>query len=241
MKAVILAAGVGSRLRDLTKDKPKCMLPVFNDTLLVDYQIEVLKEFGISERNIFIIGGHKVDALKNHLKDKNVSVIFNSKFRDWNNIYSFYMIKAIKKISDKDDFILLNSDTFFNKNILKYLLDYKHPNSVVVDSFKKLGNEEMKVLTVGKRVIKFGKDISPDIAKGEYIGLAKFRKIDLEPLFNTIEFLIKEGKTDIWYEIAFNYVLDKIDVGYTDTRGKPWIEIDDIKDYQKAKKLNIVL
>ncbi len=241
MKAVILAAGVGSRLGDLTKDKPKCMLPVFNDTLLIDYQIEVLKEFGISERNIFIIGGHKVDVLQNHLKDKSVSVIFNSKFREWNNIYSFYMIKAIEKISDKDDFILLNSDTFFHKDIFKYLLDCKHPNSVVIDSFKKLGNEEMKVLTVGKRIIKFGKDISPNIAEGEYIGLAKFKKEDLEPLFDTMEFLIKGGKTDIWYEIAFNNVLDKIDIGYTDTKGKPWIEIDDTKDYQKARELNIVL
>ena len=127
------------------------------------------------------------------------------------------------------------------QDILGYLLATNKSNCVVIDSSKKLGDEEMKVLAEGDRIIKLGKDISPDIAKGEYIGLAKFKKIDLRLLFDTMEFLIREGKTDIWYEIAFNDVLDKIDIGYTDTKGEPWIEIDDIKDYQKAMKLGITL
>lgn len=241
MKAVILAAGVGSRLGDLTQDKPKCMLPVLNDTLLIDYQIEVLKKFGIDEDNIFVIGGHKIDTLRKHLNKRDISVIFNPKFKEWNNIYTFYMIKDIDEISNNDGFILLNSDTFFYQDILGYLLNTNKSNCVVIDSSKKLGDEEMKVLTEGDRIIKFGKDISPDIAEGEYIGLAKFKKIDLEPLFDTMELLIQKGKTDIWYEIAFNDVLDKIDIGYTDTKGKPWIEIDDIKDYKRAIKLGITL
>jgi choline kinase len=54
-----------------------------------------------------------------------------------------------------------------------------------------------------------------------------------------MEELIRIGKTDIWYEIAFNYVLDKIDVGYIDIKGKPWIEIDTVEDYELAKNLGI--
>jgi len=107
-----------------------------------------------------VIGGHKIDALREHLNNRNVSIIFNSKFKEWNNIYTFYMIKKINEISDKDSFILLNSDTFFYRDILGYLLDSTKPNCVVIDSCKKFGDEEMKVLAKNKRVIKFGKDIS---------------------------------------------------------------------------------
>ena len=239
MKAIILAAGIGSRLGNLTKNKPKCMLPILNNIPLIDYQIEKLKEFGIREQEIFIIGGYKIDILKEHLKDRLVNIIYNPKYREWNNIYSFYLIKDI--INNKEDFILLNSDTFFHKEILKNLLETSQYNCIVIDTKKKLDTEEMKVMVKENKIIKFGKDIPPNKANGEYIGLAKFRKLDLKPVFNTIEELLGKGKTNIWYEIAFNYVLEEITIGYVDTKEKPWIEIDTIEDYITAKQLSIKL
>jgi choline kinase len=239
LKAVILAAGVGSRLGELTKNKPKCMLPVLNDMLLIDYQIEKLKEFGIKEKDIFIIGGYKIDVLKKHLKDTHVNVLFNPKFREWNNIYTFYLIKEIREINNDDEFVLLNSDTFFHKDILRDLLSYQKHNCVVLDTSKNLGSEEMKVLAKENRIIRFGKDIPINEAKGEYIGLAKFKKSLLNPLFDTMKELIDKGKTNIWYEIAFNCVLDEITIEYVDTKGKPWIEIDTPEDYRVAKNLGI--
>ena len=241
MKAVILAAGIGSRLGNLTKIKPKCMLPIFDNMLLIDYQIEKLKEFGIKEENIFIIGGYKINTLREHLNKRRVKIIFNPKFREWNNIYSFFLIKNIPTITDNDAFILLNSDTFFHKDILRYLLNSPKHNCIVIDTYKKLGEEEMKVIVENKRVVKFGKDISISLAAGEYIGLAKFNKSNLKPLFDIMEKLIKTGKTDIWYEIAFNYVLDRINIGYVETKAKPWIEIDTVEDYKKARNLGITL
>ena len=97
----------------------------------------------------------------------------------------------------------------------------------------------MKVLVKENRIVKFGKDIPINKAKGEYIGLAKFKKLLLNPLFDIMKKLIDNGKTDIWYEIAFNYVLGEIVVGYVDTKGIPWIEIDTREDYEIAKSLGI--
>jgi len=241
LKAVILAAGVGSRLGDLTKDKPKCMLPVLDNITLIDYQIEKLKKLGVEENNIFVIGGYKINVLKKYLENTNVNVLFNPKFEDWNNIYTFYLIKEIREISDNEEFVLLNSDTFFHEDILRYLLNYPEHNCIVLDIYKNLGWEEMKVLVSNGRVIKFGKDIPINQAVGEYIGLAKFKKLLLNSLFDIIKKLIDNGKTDMWYEIAFNYVLDKITVVYVDTKGKPWIEIDTVEDYEIAKSLRIKL
>ena len=237
MKAVILAAGVGSRLKNLTTDKPKCMLTIMDNELLIDYQIEKLKEHGILERDIFIIGGYQFDILREYLRKRDVNLILNPKFKEWNNIYSFFLINEISAIADNDDFILLNSDTLFHGDILNYLLNCSKSNCVVIDTYKELGKEEMKVLIEDEKIIKFGKDIPESLAAGEYIGLAKFNKSKLDILFDTINKLIKSGKTDIWYEIAFNYVLDRIKVGYVDTQAKPWIEIDTVEDYEKAKEI----
>ncbi len=233
MKAVILAAGVGSRLGELTADKPKCMLNI-NGKSLIHYQIETLKKHNINE--IYIIGGYKFDVLKNHIKNTDVALIYNPKYREWNNIYSFYLIKDIPHLTE---FILLNADTYFHENILKQMLKFEERNAVMLDAFKKLGDEEMKVIVKDKKVKKFGKDIPVYAAKGEYIGMAKFNRNDLEVLFKTIEKLLIKGKTDIWYEIAFNYVLDELDIGYTETEGFPWIEIDNNEDYRKALSLSI--
>ena len=237
MKAVILAAGVGSRLKNLTIDKPKCMLAIMDNRLLIDYQIEKLKEYGIQEREIFIIGGYKFDILKEYLRKREVNLILNPKFKEWNNIYSFFLINEISAINSSDDFLLLNSDTLFHKDILRYLLNCSESNCVVVDTCKELGSEEMKVLIKDEKIVRFGKDIPESLAAGEYIGLAKFNKSKLDILFDIANKLIKSGKTDIWYEIAFNYVLDRINIGYVDTQAKPWIEIDTVEDYEKAKEI----
>jgi len=237
LKAVILAAGTGSRLGNLTQDKPKCMLPIIDNKLLIDYQIEKLKEHGIGEKDIFVIGGYQFNVLKKHLSKRRVNLIFNPKFREWNNIYSFFLINDISAIAYNDDFLLLNSDTLFHKDILKCLLSCPKVNCIVLDIYKKLGKEEMKVLVKNGKIVKFGKDIPTSLAKGEYIGLAKFRKSELISLFDIINKLIKTGKTDIWYEIAFNYVLDEINIGYIDTQAKPWIEIDTVEDYEKAREV----
>jgi len=239
LKAVILAAGVGSRLGYLTKNKPKCMLSVLPNKTLIDYQIDTLNYFGISDANIYIIAGYKVDVLKSHLKNRKVNIIFNPKYRNWNNIYSFYMIYNIKDLKNEDSFILLNSDTFFHKEILENLLKTKYKNCVVLDTYKDLKDEEMKVLTENSKVIKFGKDLSTEESTGEYIGLAKFNKGSLSILFEKMKNLIDQGKTDIWYEIAFNYVLDRLNIYYIDTLKKPWIEIDTYDDFEKAKSLKI--
>lgn len=238
VKAVILAAGIGSRLGDLTKDRPKCLLPIEDDLPLIDYQIMRLSRVGINEKDIFVIAGYKIDALRKHLSRRDVNLIYNPRFREWNNIYSFYLINEIPALNEKGDFVLLNSDLFFHGDILDYLLAHPKENCVVVDTgCKDLGGEKMKVSIEEDRVVRFGKDIPPDRAKGEYIGMAKFKMSSIAPFFEVMESLIREGKVDIWYEIAFNYALDRVYVGYVSSGDRPWVEIDTEEDYQFARRL----
>ena len=90
MKAIILAAGLGTRLRPMTENTPKALVKV-NQKPLVEYQIEFLKERGIDE--IIIVIGYLKEQF-DYLKEKyGVRLVFNDKYADYNNFYSLYLVK----------------------------------------------------------------------------------------------------------------------------------------------------
>ena len=85
MNAIILAAGMGTRLRPLTNDRPKCLVEV-NGIPMVERQIQFLKEKGIDD--ITLISGYKAEAL-DFLKEKyGVDIVFNDRYDTCNNINS---------------------------------------------------------------------------------------------------------------------------------------------------------
>ena len=90
MKAIILAAGLGTRLRPMTENTPKALVQV-NQKPLIEYQIEFLKEKGIHD--IIIIVGYLKEQF-DYLKEKyGVRLVFNDKYADYNNFYSLYLVK----------------------------------------------------------------------------------------------------------------------------------------------------
>ena len=90
MKAIILAAGLGTRLRPMTENTPKALVKV-NQKPLVEYQIEFLKERGIDD--IIIVVGYLEEQF-DYLKEKyGVRLVFNDKYADYNNFYSLYLVK----------------------------------------------------------------------------------------------------------------------------------------------------
>ena len=110
MNAIILAAGMGTRLRPLTNDRPKCLVEV-NGVPMVERQIQFLKERGIG--NITLISGYKAEAL-NFLKEKyNVDIVFNERYDTCNNINSLYIVR------DRfHDTYVLEGDVYMDQNVL---------------------------------------------------------------------------------------------------------------------------
>jgi choline kinase len=235
MKAVILAAGVGSRLGELTRFKPKCLLTI-GDRTIIEYQIEALKRLGLRSQDIFVIGGHKFAKLRDFFGGSGVNLIYNAKYDEWNNIYSFYLIRGIREI--RGDFMLLNTDTLFHRRIMEGLSrELGNGNYIVVDTDKELGAEEMKVIIQDGVVKRFGKEIDPHEAGGEYIGLSLFNRELIRPVFSTIQDLLSRGLVHLWYEDALNRALDRVEIGYVPTFGLPWIEIDTPEDYKRAEEI----
>ena len=122
MKAIIVAAGIGSRLGELTKHIPKPLVDV-NGKSILERQISLFKKFGIDE--IFIITGYKNDKIN----FSNVNYIYNSDFRITEQIGS--LMKAKKEISN--ELIVSFGDILFEEKILKALLEKKDDFVLVCD------------------------------------------------------------------------------------------------------------
>lgn len=110
MNAIILAAGMGTRLRPLTNDRPKCLVAV-NGVPMVERQIQFLKEKGIDD--ITLISGYKAESLE-YLKDRyGVDIVFNDRYDTCNNINSLYIVKERFR-----DTYVLEGDVYMDKNVL---------------------------------------------------------------------------------------------------------------------------
>ena len=109
MKAVILAAGIGSRLRPLTNDIPKCMVEV-NGVKIIEKQIKNLLKNNI--KNILVIIGYKQEKIRKYLQENFsfVYIIENEKYLETNNMYS---MSLAKEFVNNESFIFMNADVFF--------------------------------------------------------------------------------------------------------------------------------
>lgn len=223
MQAVILAAGMGSRLGHHTANIPKCMLKVGRKTI-IEHAIETLS--GKRVRKFVIVTGHKGRKLREFLLqrfDLDFTFIHNHVYRETNNIYSFYL--GIKDVYD--DIYLLNSDVFFHPEIFENLHFSSDNFQLVVDDYKHLSEEEMKVIAEGSRVLRISKRIPPKDANGEYIGIAKIPKNDLEMLKDCTEEVIEEKGAGVFYEDAIQRMIDYgHKISYISTKGLPWVEVD---------------
>ena len=130
MKAIILAAGRGSRLGDLTNNIPKCMILINNKTL-ISYQISAFIDNNISD--ISVVTGYLKDKIENKFIKK---FFVNNEWEETNMVFSLY--KADEWLS-KHDCIISYGDIIYNKNIIKKLITSEGDICVAYDlNFKKL-------------------------------------------------------------------------------------------------------
>lgn len=112
MNAILIAAGKGTRLRPLTNTTPKPLVKVLGKPM-IEYSIDYLIEKGIKEI-IIVVGylGNKFSYLNE--KYKEVKIVYNDKYNEYNNIYSLYVVREYLK-----DSYLLEGDIYLTKNIFK--------------------------------------------------------------------------------------------------------------------------
>jgi len=237
MKAVILAAGIASRLRPLTNNTPKCLLKVGSKSIL-ELTIENLVANGINE--IIIVTGfldHKIkDFLDSRFPELDIIFCHNELYESTNNIYSLWLAKDAL---DGDDMLLMDSDIVFDGRIIAKLRNSGFENCLALKRHD-LSDEEIKVLVdKGGRILDISKEVNPKKAAGESIGIEIFSRQLLPELFRVIDRKVNtERKVNIFYEVAFQELINENhDIFIVDVTDFFCMEIDTADDLKVAGEL----
>lgn len=234
MKAVILAAGQGTRIRSVHGEHPKCLIEVDNATIL-DHQLEALSMAGIND--VAIVVGYEKEQIIDHVMNRKlraprIHFIENPAFAITNNVYSLWL--ALEWLRG-DSFIVLNADVIFDADVLSIAVRTNAPISMIVDPVWR--DETMKVIIYGDRVLEMSKKISREQFSGTYIGLTIFSKDIQVRFFNKMRSLISAERVNDFFNVAVQELVNEgVHVGYTSTNGLAWAEIDDPMDLSFAQQ-----
>jgi len=218
---------------EITKDIPKCLIEINGKTIL-ERQVEILNKNNIEK--IYAVIGHKANKIRKFLNGygKNIKIIENKDFASTDNIYSLYLTSEDIK---GNEFILMNGDAVFDKEIIKKLSSKRDLDVAPFDS-QHYDLEELKIRgRNGKALEILPKNSPKEISDGSTIGIFKFSSNGSKVLFDEIQSLTNEGIKNKWFEHALNNIFKKIDMHMLDIHGYKWIEIDDINDIKKAEEM----
>lgn len=229
MQAIIMAAGKGSRLGSLTAGNPKSFVEI-KGKKLIEYNLQLLQYYGVDE--IIIVTGYRSEAFEELTKDMhNVRLMYNPFYEMVNVLGSFYMgMEALH-----DDFVYLHADTLCEPVIFEKLIKLSADVILPVE-YKKCDEEAMKVRSEDGKIVEITKQMPLDLAEGEFIGMAAFRKEVIPALKEKTKQLLKEKEFTAYFESAIQRLIDEENfrIEAISTQGAFWAEIDFMEDYEKA-------
>ncbi len=236
MKAIILAAGEGKRLRPITEDRPKCMV-LFHGKSIIDYQLETLHSCGIQD--IIVVRGYCAEAIKS----EGVRFVFNPLYANSNMVYSLFC--AEQELTG--DLIISYGDIVYNTAVLKSLLDCNSDIAITIDTKWRelwelrmedlLTDAETLILDSNENILELGKKAKKiEDIQGQYMGLIK---ISSKIIRKIITFYHKMDHSRLYDGKDFNniymtsFLQNLIDNGFS-IKAVPiaggWVEIDSITD-----------
>ena len=239
MQAVILAAGMGRRLGELTGDNTKCMLEV-NGVKLIDRALACLSELNLSR--VVLVVGYKGENVKryvgNNYKGMEVVYVDNPIYDKTNNIYSLYLAKDYLVAEDT---LLLESDLIYEPAVLHRIVENDYPNLALVDKYESwmdgtvvLLNDEGKIKNfISKRDFKYS-DIDHYYKTVNIYKFSKeFSATHYVPFLKA--YCQALGRNE-YYEQVLKVItlLDDSPLKALPLQGEQWYEIDDIQDLDIA-------
>ncbi|MSP26114.1 MAG: phosphocholine cytidylyltransferase family protein [Myxococcales bacterium] len=255
MRALILAAGMGSRLLPLTAEVPKVLVELAGKSLL-ERMLARLYEAGASEA--VVVTGYRRDAIECWLERANlplpVRTVHNEDYERLNNAHSVFVARDALAGTE---FVKLDGDLLLPAGLLERLLACPHPSAALIDTSEAPDAEAMKAsLRADGTISGFGKWLpaigqsadsaighscpeASDLRLAESIGIERIAAADSAHLFAAIERIVhREGRLDAYYEDAYHrMILEGFVMGSVDTDGAAWTEIDDARDLARARML----
>ena len=244
MQAIILAAGMGRRLGEYTRDNTKCMLPV-NGVRLIDRVLGQLSQLGLSR--VVIVVGYKgqnlIDYIGHRYDDRlKIEYVNNPVYDKTNNIYSLSLAKD--KLQE-DDTLLIESDLIFDDSLFRMILDNPYPNLALVDKYEtwmdgtmvRIDEDNNIVNFIPKKAFKY-KDVD---SYYKTVNIYKFsREFSQNKYVPFLDAYSKALGNNEYYEQVLRVItlLDNAELkALPITNGAKWYEIDDVQDLDIAETL----
>ena len=229
MRAIILAAGRGGRLRGAAGDRPKCLARIGARTLL-ERQLHALRACGVDE--VAVVAGYRASDVR-AVCGPGVDIVHNARYASTNSLYSLWLARDLLA----DGFVVLNGDVLFHPQLLADLLTARYDDALLMaarSDDESFSEEEMKVQVRRGCVVDIDKNMPASQADGENIGIVKFGIDGAAVLVGVLNEIVADGGTREWLPRAFAAFVDRRPLHVVESRGFPWIEIDFPEDYWRA-------
>lgn len=242
MQAIILAAGMGKRLKELTSNATKCMVEV-NGKTMIERALAALDQHGLSK--IVMVVGYEADKLKSYVKSLHVKTpvefIENTIYDKTNNIYSLYLAKDYML---KEDTLLLESDIVFEDRLLARLIQDPYPSLALVAKYESWMDGTVVTLDAENHITRFISKKEFDFTcKDDYfktVNIYKFSKEFSQSAYVPfLEAYCKALGHNEYYEQVLKVItlLDKCELKACPLTDEKWYEIDDIQDLDIAETI----
>lgn len=243
MQAIILAAGMGRRLGEYTKDNTKCMLSI-NGEKLIDRTLAILSNLNVTK--VIIVIGYKGENLKKYIGNRyhgllDIKYVNNPIYDKTNNIYS---LSLAKEEMIKDDTLLFESDIIYDESIVKKLLDNTWPNLALVAKWEywmdgtvvKIDNENNILSFVSKDMFNFHDTDDYYKTINIYKFSKEFARNKYIPFLNAY---CQAWGNNEYYEQVLKVLtfLNRTDLKALPISDEKWYEIDDIQDLDIAETI----
>ncbi len=240
--AVILAAGIGKRLRPLTNSKPKCLVNVAGRPILC-HMLDALDERNF--QRVIVVTGYREEAVRNFLQvspsGPAVELINNDLYDKTNNIYS---LRLAADAIGSDDFLLLESDLVFDPGLLDPLIV---PDRIALAPYlPEIHNGTTAIVNDHGELV--GLNVKGDSGTGggtstqqklyKTVNITSFSNSVWEIIFNLMEEMIENGDLQQFYEVAIARTLeqDAITLRMVDFSCQWWDEIDNLTDLERVRQ-----
>lgn len=236
MRAIILAAGIGSRLRPLTNDAPKTMTSV-GGMPIIERQINVLNKKGIEK--IYVCVGYKKEMLMNFIKKKfpelDINFVENDDFLTTDNLYT---LNLAKNHIEGEQVILINADVAFDEEIID-LCKENEDNSVAFYDSSNFDKKEPQLEIKNNKAYSI---ILPSMdnskSSGRTSGIFLLNKDASTKLVEDMYKLMNQKEdSKKWFECSLDNIFKQTDFLPIDLKGIRWAEVDDFEDLEKAKSI----
>lgn len=242
MQAIILAAGMGKRLKDLTSNATKCMVEV-NGKTMIERALTSLDRFSLSK--IVLVVGYEAEKLRSYVKKLPIKTpiefVENTVYNETNNIYSLYLAKDYMT---KEDTLLLESDIVFEDRLLSRLIEDTYPSLALVAKYESwmdgtvvtLDNENHITRFISKKEFSFSNTDEYFKTVNIYKFSKEFSQMSYVPF---LEAYCKALGHNEYYEQVLKVItlLDKCELRACPLDGEKWYEIDDVQDLDIAETI----